>query len=385
MKDIQLNNVGPIKNANVQFGDLTILVGPQASGKSIFLQLLKLLIDKNHIRKTLEQYGFPWKKDAGAISQLFFGTGMDKLWTEKSTIQYDSKKYDLDYLLVRQRQTSLDNAKERVFYIPAQRVLSLENGWPRFFSGFDSSVPYVLRHYSETLRLFMDNGMEKKEDVFPAKKRLKEPLLDAFTSAIYQGATIKLSTLQGRKQFILQVGGSELPFMTWSAGQKEFMPLLLSFYYLSPPSKVSKKGEFDVVVIEEPEMGLHPQAIQSILLEVMDLMSRGYQVIISTHSPVFLEFAWAFKYLKESKTSSYKTLMELFDFSGGPPSLITMFKNAFSKEIKSYYFDRNNGGVNVTDISSLDAGSENASISEWGGLSTFSTKAGELVSKSIEL
>ena len=65
-------------------------------------------------------------------------------------------------------------------------------------------------------------------------------------------------------------------------------------------------------MIEEPEMGLHPQAIKSILLQVMDLMERGYKVIISTHSPVMIEFAWAVRYLQQNK-ADYKSLAALFD------------------------------------------------------------------------
>jgi len=42
---LSLVNVGQMKRANVAFGDLTVLVGPQASGKSILLQFLKLLVD----------------------------------------------------------------------------------------------------------------------------------------------------------------------------------------------------------------------------------------------------------------------------------------------------------------------------------------------------
>ena len=40
-----LKNIGPIREANVRFGDLTILVGPQATGKSVFLQLFKPVLD----------------------------------------------------------------------------------------------------------------------------------------------------------------------------------------------------------------------------------------------------------------------------------------------------------------------------------------------------
>jgi predicted ATPase len=61
IKNIQVNSLGPIKEANIHFGDLTLFVGTQASGKSILLQLIKLMIDKSHIRKTLKQYGYGLK------------------------------------------------------------------------------------------------------------------------------------------------------------------------------------------------------------------------------------------------------------------------------------------------------------------------------------
>lgn len=63
--------------------------------------------------------------------------------------------------------------------------------------------------------------------------------------------------------------------MAWSAGQKEFMPLLLGIYCLSgPPTQVVNREDYEWVIIEEPEMGLHPQAIQSVLLEIIELIKK---------------------------------------------------------------------------------------------------------------
>ena len=53
MDNLTVNSLGPIKEANIDFGDLTIFVGSQASGKSILLQLIKLILDKNHTRENL--------------------------------------------------------------------------------------------------------------------------------------------------------------------------------------------------------------------------------------------------------------------------------------------------------------------------------------------
>jgi hypothetical protein len=50
MKRLTLRNIGPIKEADLRFGDLTVLVGPQATGKSISLQWLKLLNDTGLIQ-----------------------------------------------------------------------------------------------------------------------------------------------------------------------------------------------------------------------------------------------------------------------------------------------------------------------------------------------
>ena len=47
------------------------------------------------------------------------------------------------------------------------------------------------------------------------------------------------------------------------------------------------------------------------------------------------------------------------------------FREMLTKKINTYYFDRKNDAVSVTNVSTLDAGSENTAVSEWGGLSSF--------------
>ena len=59
---LRLRNIGQIKEADLTFGDLTVLVGPQASGKSIALQWLKLVLDTGHVQSQLTQYGLDWNK-----------------------------------------------------------------------------------------------------------------------------------------------------------------------------------------------------------------------------------------------------------------------------------------------------------------------------------
>lgn len=378
MDNLKVKSLGPIKEADINFGDLTLLVGPQASGKSIFIQMLKLIVDKKHIRKILEQYNFVWSKDPNEVLDRYFGEGMHGIWGEKTEILFDKKKILKNFL--EPKPKDLKESDEILFYVPAQRILSISDGRPKYFTEFDEATPYVLRHFSETLRQLLQNGLSKQGDIFPRPQILKEPLRVSFNESIFHDGKVFIDDKSGQKKIKMKIAELTLPFMTWSAGQKEFMPLLLSFYWLCPPSKISKRDALQYIVIEEPEMGLHPEAIKSILLQVMDLIDRGYKVIISTHSPVMLEFAWAVNYLKQNK-GDYKSLSELFDIKPIHSSIKEIFSSFLNnKKINTYYFDRKDNQVTVKDISSLDAGDKDSAIAEWGGLSSFISKATDIIS-----
>ena len=71
-----VQNLGPIPEAEVEFGDLTVLVGPQASGKSLFLQTLKLVLDRNHIHDTFEHHNMVFNGDPKAFLGGYLGRGM---------------------------------------------------------------------------------------------------------------------------------------------------------------------------------------------------------------------------------------------------------------------------------------------------------------------
>ena len=52
MNRLRLVNIGQLRVADLEFGDLTVFVGPQATGKSIALQFLKLVEDSGPINAT---------------------------------------------------------------------------------------------------------------------------------------------------------------------------------------------------------------------------------------------------------------------------------------------------------------------------------------------
>ena len=73
-----------------------------------------------------------------------------------------------------------------MFFIPAQRVLALRDGWPSAFNYYDASTPFTLREFSEHLRLLMsDFGSEGT--LFPVPRRLKAEFRDMLQAHIFPG------------------------------------------------------------------------------------------------------------------------------------------------------------------------------------------------------
>lgn len=378
MKQFCINNFGPISNIDISLGDITILVGPQASGKSLSLELLKLVQDKSQVVSTLQNYNYILDKGNGRnLLNVYFGDGAANILTKDTSIVVDDKQISYDSII----STEMSDRAEEVFYIPAQRILSIADGRPKNFMEFDMSTPYVLRAFSDTLRLSMQGLNNDVEPIFPqvaGDPTLKEEV----DKSIFHGGKVYMEEVAGQRKMKMHVDGLSLPFMTWSAGQKEFMPLLLAFHLLEGNNnKLIQGNNYNTVVIEEPEMGLHPQAIMSVLMEILYLESLGKKVIISTHSSTILEFAWAFATIqKELKDGDRKTaLCQLMGVSL-ESSFATVVEAIADKDIKTYFFSRNTEGRVISkDISSLDAGSESQDIAEWGGLASFSSRAADIV------
>ena len=79
---LQLKNIGQITNADIRFGDLTVFVGPQATGKSIALQFLKLLLDMGQVQEEMTRYGLDWSGQLPGFFDIYFGEGMRAIWRE---------------------------------------------------------------------------------------------------------------------------------------------------------------------------------------------------------------------------------------------------------------------------------------------------------------
>lgn len=376
MTTLNIQNLGQIKEANLSFGDLTVLVGPQATGKSIALQLLKLMLDAGQVQEEMARYGLDWDHGLPEFLDTYLGEGMRSIWHDTTSVTWEGKPVDLRQIANRKRR----NKDETVFFIPAQRVLTLRDGWPRPFTDYGPGDPFAVREFSEKLRGLVEKEFGASAGLFPQERRLKREFRDLLQRHVFSDFELKVDKFRSQKRLVLGPRGAKdsLPFMVWSAGQREFVPLLLGFYWLMPPTKVATRDQIKWVVLEELEMGLHPRAIAVVLLLVLELVARSYRVCLSTHSPQVLEAVWALRHLKKNRSDG-RDLLDIFD-AEKTQSMRKMADTVLGKQIRVFYFDRDTG--KTRDISELDPSAEEEGDSGWGGLSEFSGRANKVVARS---
>ena len=171
--------------------------------------------------------------------------------------------------------------------------------------------------------------------------------------------------------------------MAWTAGQREFVPLLLGLYDALPSSKLSRREPLEWIVIEEPEMGLHPKGIMAVLLLVFELLSRGYKVVLSTHAPLILHILWAIGLLRGRRGAPARVL-EIFDLPSNP-STRRLAEAALAAHPAVTYLDFDSRQrVMSKDISGLDPAAVDDSESGWGGLTAFGSRIAERLSAALE-
>lgn len=174
--------------------------------------------------------------------------------------------------------------------------------------------------------------------------------------------------------------------MSWSTGQREFIPLLLGMYELIPGGRITRKDDVQWVILEEIEAGLHPKGIFAVMSLVLELIDRGYKVVLSTHSSHVLDLLWAIGAIRELNLTDNDgdgAICDLLGLSSPNVVIKDMAGGILKKDIKVFHFDYDQRGkVYSKDISTLDPGDDDYDIAGWGGLSGYSGHVTDVVSKS---
>jgi predicted ATPase len=253
-----------LKDVDMELSAIHALVGPNDSGKSTILEFVRGIARGKWTAlaqadpKDLGNTNFCWVAGWGWRADL---QTTDR--TANFTLLSGLTEIPLPY------RRSVDAARHLVSNV---RLLRLDPDELRRPTGLiPHSGPLALGERGLGLASVLDAITSRD---LPAFMKIREGFLTRFT-AVRELGQVNISEGQKAVQIILQDGTKV------TAGQmSEGMLYWLGFavqQHLDPAS---------ILLVEEPENGLHPHRIQEVMSILRGLSESGTQVIIATHSPL---------------------------------------------------------------------------------------------------
>lgn len=303
---LTIENLGPIKKLEIKPRPLTIIIGEQASGKSLVAQLLYFFRGfKSHLAQffgpdLVSQANWP-NLVVGLILNSLRGVDFGHFANRTAHLNYQRREIGTGWRLeINQYGNSVrvfDDFAQYIYgrmglwqndpaalgdaqannniFIPTERglvsmLLDSHPGWL-----YATSQPKPFREFAELL------------STLPQRRRLSK-ISTATSSFISQCQKDALGgktffTQDSPRKIMWSADSKLLPIAGTSSGQMEAWPFFEIAQYVSASDTCVN------VYFEEPETHLHPRAQVEIMNVVAYLVNRGHNFVITTHSPFLLQ------------------------------------------------------------------------------------------------
>ncbi len=331
MEKISIDNFAGIKSMDFEFKPISVLVGPQGSGKSVVAKLLYYFksffgqivrsIDADENKRELDQKQkqkfmtfFPkdsWPKGNFKVAYDIDKTTMSIEWVggplkfeysdnlkkainkarkisleEKKRIAEDPKRSSYSFKRLLQERLEkhfMDEISPEAmfsqFFIPAGRSFfaNIQRGIFSFLSDNRSLDPFLIEFGSFYENLKRIYAPEAAND-----KRGSE--FEAIISQILNSKYLR----EKEKDYLVHDDHRKVNLSNASSGQQETLPLVV---ILSVLNKLRFSGKGATIYIEEPEAHLFPtaqKAMVKLLARTFNNEQSSFQIIVTTHSPYIL-------------------------------------------------------------------------------------------------
>lgn len=329
MRTLSIREFSCIERADVELDRLTVIIGPQASGKSVIAKLFYFSVDSAlmQLDSILKQESF--EKFTIALKERFFDWFPKSAWgVGNFKIRFEAGKYSLAISKVTRKASEDIRVAFSEEFQEAYSMLLAQVAKAKVESELKSDVrdfmerDWRLRVISMKALQEMMGGDTTQHQVFiPAGRsfftnigkaiaafehgRTLDPLILRFgqmyssygmrqsfhfserapereyrkaieeTMASLLGGRI---VREGDRDFLHAKDGRKIPLSALSSGQQELVPIIAILPWFSGAKVLS------LCYIEEPEAHLFPST-QSALVQALVMVAAGTSLFLTTHSP----------------------------------------------------------------------------------------------------
>lgn len=387
LREVNIKNFRNLVDVTVPVGDTTVLVGANNSGKTAFLEAVRIALTRNPAARGQVFHGYDYhmsksgqspEDSEGIEIELWFREDQPGEWPDSliqaldQIIQTDpvrdldsirmllTSKHDsetralvtkwefltLDGKVLDKATADVRNLNRFLGYVRIFYLSAIRNPQEEFSatSQFWSRILRDLKIPEEQRALLAAQLAKVNEDLLKADSRLEQvrTALDAGQKIMEMGAEHTTSIqalpvrpwdLMSKAEVVVQGRGTEVGFPLSRHGQGTQSLAVLSVFqsYIDVLLKPTFQQETEAILaLEEPEAHLHPQATRALAANLGQLKS---QKLMSSHSPYFIQEI-PFKQIRMFRRK-------------GPASKVLYIKQSFSTEVP--------GGTGLTTFCSNNA------------------------------
>lgn len=334
IKNFQIYNEEGFEIKFDKENNLNVLIGKNNSGKSTILKAISLLDFNNEIEEfddlnvkaqeklqdsdqTIEiQYFFEGLKSLDEEDENI--KYIKRIWTFKKNKNKKNKNLTLSekkgeyYILINDDEEKINSKDKEIEKILDKNKILINYFTPKTTNEefekiiknvFDKKIRIKLEDEMETfetkVKKIYNNDIKDKiiEQKFnDISQNIKSELQNVFSIRNEEKLEIK-EKLNELNEIILKeiiknieikLQYSEMDLKYQGTGFQRVLTLLMLKNSLS--SSLTDEEDNQILLIDEPEVFLHPDAIRGIKNILYNLNSKGIQTIISTHSPIMIDF-----------------------------------------------------------------------------------------------
>jgi predicted ATP-dependent endonuclease of OLD family len=308
-----VKNFGPLKDVDIELKDIMVFIGPQASGKSTLAKILYLIL---------------YNYSEVAINKLFNDINIDffnpntsiKLLKNDETIfLYDKNNFINKGLIFSQKENRLQNTPMELSEVELDNLLeAIKTMNKKQSSASLLKIPKIKNtlsklRFSDFVKLVeyvqtLSQILAPSQCYIPAERNIVSSLSDFTMGVFSEGISISRLILNFGKKFeiarkelkktyinFLDItyehnfesgnrvsisSGQSISLSEAASGLQSVIPLYLVTKHFA---------ESDLLVIEEPELNLFPEAQKKLVEFIIETCrDKTKRLIITTHSPYIL-------------------------------------------------------------------------------------------------